>query len=323
MRDALERRQVWIYLGSVLLGFGAARLFAGTERWQVAINPAIATMLFVTFLQVPLAALWRGFANGRFIATLLVSNFLLLPVLVAGLLQVAPEDPLVRLGIAMVLLTPCIDYVVTFCQLGRGDARLLLAATPVLLIAQLLLLPVYLAILLGADAGALVSVGPFLHAFLWLILAPLLLAAAVQRWAARRAAGRRVLAGLGLLPVPATAAVLLLVVAATTPLLDHARGRALGVLPLYAAFAIVAPALGWAIARLARLDAAASRAVAFSSGTRNSLVVLPLALAVPGGVPILPAVIVAQTLVELLAELVYIRIMPRCGRGPGARPAKS
>ena len=55
-------------------------------------------------------------------------------------------------------------------------------------------------------------------------------------------------------------------------------------------------------------------AVAFSAGTRNSLVVLPLALVVPGAIPLVPAIIVTQTLIELLAELVYIRLMPRLGR---------
>ena len=55
-------------------------------------------------------------------------------------------------------------------------------------------------------------------------------------------------------------------------------------------------------------------AVAFSAGTRNSLVVLPLALVVPGAIPLVPAIIVTQTLIELLAELAYIRIIPRLGR---------
>jgi ACR3 family arsenite transporter len=54
--------------------------------------------------------------------------------------------------------------------------------------------------------------------------------------------------------------------------------------------------------------------VAFSAGTRNSLVVLPLALVVPGAIPILPAVIVTQTLVELVAELVYVRWLAQFGK---------
>ena len=51
-----------------------------------------------------------------------------------------------------------------------------------------------------------------------------------------------------------------------------------------------------------------------SSATRNFLVVLPLAFAVPGAVPLLPAVIVAQTVVELVASLAYMRVMPRMGK---------
>lgn len=78
-------------------------------------------------------------------------------------------------------------------------------------------------------------------------------------------------------------------------------------------FAIAAPLLGWTVARVFRFEAPAGRAVAFSVGTRNSLVVLPLALAVPGAIPILPAVIVTQTIVELISSVVYMRLIPKLG----------
>ena len=67
------------------------------------------------------------------------------------------------------------------------------------------------------------------------------------------------------------------------------------------------------MARTWRLPADQGRAVAFSNATRNSLVVLPLGLAIPGAVPWIPVVIVAQTLVELVSELVYIKLLPRLG----------
>ena len=66
---------------------------------------------------------------------------------------------------------------------------------------------------------------------------------------------------------------------------------------------------GWLAACAGRLDPPAARAVAFSAATRNSLVVLPFAFAVPGGAPLLPAVIVTQTIIEFLFELVYIRFL--------------
>lgn len=321
MREFLERHQVGIYFASVVIGAAVAWAVAGTERLEALVNPALALMLFVTFLQVPLRDIGKAFRDVRFLAALLVSNFVVLPFLVFLLLQFAPADPMVRLGMLMVLLTPCIDYVITFSQLGRADARLLLAATPLLLVAQMALLPFYLAAFLGAEASELVSVGPFLHAFVWLIAVPLVLAALVQFWSSRNSVGSRIADVLGLLPVPSTALVLFLVVAAMMPLLGSAVDHALAVLPLYVAFAIIAPVLGWFTARAIRLGVAASRSVAFSSATRNSLVVMPLALAVPGAVPVLLAVIVTQTLVELLSEQVYIRIMPFVGRSAAEHTA--
>ena len=316
LRDGLEARQVWIYFAAVIVATAIGFVIPGTAVLESAINPALALMLFVTFLQVPVAALGRALQELRFLGALLAVNFIAVPLLVLGLMQFLPADPLIRLGVLMVLLCPCIDYVVTFAHLGRADARLLLASTPMLLIAQMVLLPIYLRLFLGAEAAAYVQPGPFIHAFVWLIAIPFVLAALVQTWAARSKTGERVSSGLGLAPVPATALVLFIVVAAVMPQLGQTLDRTLSVVPVYVAFSVLAPLIGWAVSRLARLTPEAGRAVAFSAGTRNSLVVLPLALVVPGAIPLVPAIIVTQTLIELLAELVYIRGIPGLGRRP-------
>lgn len=317
-RELFEARQVPIYFGAVAAAAALAMLAPEPAAFETAINPALAFMLFVTFLQVPLADLGRAFTRWRFMAPLLAANFLAIPLLVAALSQFLPADPLIRLGALLVLLTPCIDYVVTFAHLGRADAKLLLAATPALLLLQMALLPVYLALLLGEEAAQFVQVGPFLHAFLWLIAVPLALAGLVQLWAGRAASGARAASVLGILPVPGTALVLFVVVAAVVPQLGQAHNAVLTVVPVYIAFALIAPFIGWGVARLAGLQDGEARAVAFSAATRNSLVVLPLALAVPGAVPVLPAIIVAQTLVELVSELVYVRAIPRLGKAAPA-----
>ena len=314
LRDGLEARQVWIYFAAVIVATAIGFLIPRTEVLESAINPALALMLFVTFLQVPVAALGRALQELRFLGALLAVNFIAVPLFVLGLMQFLPADPLIRLGVLMVLLCPCIDYVVTFAHLGRADARLLLASTPMLLIAQMVLLPIYLRLFLGAEAAAYVQPGPFIHAFVWLIAIPFVLAALVQTWAARSKMGERVSSGLGLAPVPATALVLFIVVAAVMPQLGQTLDRTLSVVPVYVAFSVLAPLIGWAVSRLARLTPEAGRAVAFSAGTRNSLVVLPLALVVPGAIPLVPAIIVTQTLIELLAELVYIRGIHSLGR---------
>jgi ACR3 family arsenite transporter len=214
-------------------------------------------------------------------------------------------------GVLMVLLTPCIDYVVAFTHLARGDARPLLAATPVLLLAQMLLLPVYFNLFLGPSAAALIEPDPFIRAFLWLIAVPLALAGLTQFLAARNKIAERAAAMIGWLPVPMTGFVLIVVVAAVTPRLGDAVAVIARAVPVYLVFAVVAPFVGLAVSRLFRLETGATRAVIFSTSTRNSLVVLPLAFAVPDSGPLVAAVIVTQTLVELASEVVYVRWVPR------------
>lgn len=311
IREVLEAQQIIIYFGTVIAAITIAMFFPGTVVFENTINPALALMLFVIFLQVPLAALKQSLIQFRFLIALLIVNFMMVPLLVAALIQFTPADPMVRLGVLLVLLTPCIDYVVTFAHLGRADARLLLAATPVLLIVQMLLLPFYLGLFLGDSASGLVQLNPFVQAFIWLIFIPFTLARLVQIWAERKLTGKRFATALGFLPVPATAMVLFVVIATVVPQLGSAFNMVLKVIPIYIVFAITAPIVGWFIARLLQLDVFASRSVAFSASTRNSLVVLPLALAIPGAIPVLPAIIVTQTLVELISELIYVRLIPK------------
>ncbi len=319
--DWLEEKQISIYFAAVAGGLLCAALVPGAEALEPAINPTLAALLYVTFLQVPLAELGRSLRRLRFLAALLAVNFVVVPLVAFGLsAALLPADsPALHLGVLMVLLTPCVDYVVAFTRLGRGDAGLVLAMTPVLLVAQMLLLPLYLAVFLGPEAARLVRPGPFVEAFLWLIAAPLALAALTQAWAARRTTGRRAARAFGWLPVPLMALVLFVVLAAVIPRLGAASREIARTVPVYVAFAVIMPFVARLTARLFRLDVGAGRALVFSACTRNSLVVLPLAFAAAapeqaGGVPaaaLVPAVIITQTLVELISELVYVRVVPR------------
>lgn len=313
LREVLEQKQIVIYFGAVTVAALVAMSVSGTTAVEGAINPALAFMLFVTFLQVPLAELGQALKQVRFLATLLLANFVIIPILVFALVELFLEDQMLRFGVMLVLLAPCIDYVVTFAHLGRADARLLLASTPVLLIAQMLMLPLYLSLMLAEDVASYIQAGPFMHAFVGLIAVPLLMAGATQFFAKRSNSGRHLSDILGLTPVPATALVLFIVILAVLPQLGPAIDAVWKVLPIYIAYAILAPIIGRRVARQAKLDSLSSRSVAFSSATRNSLVVLPLALAVPGAIPVLPAIIVAQTLVELISELIYVRVIAKWG----------
>ena len=239
LREQLERGQIAIYLAAIGLGISTelSAPSAGT-RLEHGITPILAALIYTTFLQIPLADVRGALAHRHFLGALLVANFLVIPLVVWGLFQMAPANPAVQLGILLVLLTPCIDYVVVFTQLGRGDARFVLAATPALLMVQILLLPLYLWLFLGPGSGELLRAGPFLEAFLWLIAAPLILAWLTELWAKRHTSGVQFTKTMAWGPVPLMALTLFLVIGAEIPRIQGAFGEVLAIVPIYAAYAM-------------------------------------------------------------------------------------
>jgi len=321
-RERLEENQIWIYAVALALGAGVG-LWRSTfgESLEFLISPVLAVLLYGMFCQIPFLQLRAAFANRRFTAALLIVNFVLVPLLVWSLARLLPQQPPLLLGVYLVLLTPCIDYVIVFTHLGRGNAQLVLASTPLLLLAQMLLLPVYLWFFMGGQGAQIMSAGPFLEAFFMLIVLPLGLALATEFWARRQHSGGVWLEATAWLPVPFMALTLLLVVASQIGRIEQYLPVVIQAVPVYVAFMVIAPLLARLTACAFRLDTQAGRGLIFSAGTRNSLVVLPLALALPDAWVVVPAVIVTQTMVELVGELLYIRLVPsvifrearRCG----------
>jgi ACR3 family arsenite efflux pump ArsB len=314
-KDGLERKQVPIYAAGLLLGAAIGLVSPATgSALEAAIYPVLGILLYATFLQVPFSELRSAAASGRFLAAMLVLNFLFVPVVVLLLSRFVAGEPAVFLGVLLVLLTPCIDYVIVFSELGGSDSRKVLAATPVLMLTQLVTLPLYLWLFIGTEVLAVFSAGPFLEAFLVLIVLPLGLAIGTQYLKARESAVGSVASrwdsAMGYLPVPFLAFTLLAVVASQIPKPEGAFGQVVGVVPIYVAFLVIMALLGRLTARLFSLDVQTGRALIFTGATRNSLVVLPLALALPDAYALTPAIVVTQTLVELVGMLVYIRLVP-------------
>ncbi|AJA12890.1 arsenic resistance protein [Pseudomonas putida S12] len=312
-REQLETRQIPIYFAAVLAAIVFGLLASDTARQlEALITPAIAVLMYAMFLQIPFLDLRQGLGNRRFITALLLANFILVPLLVWAITRGLVEHPAILVGALLVLLTPCIDYVVVFTHIGKGDSRLTLAATPVLLLAQLVLLPVYLALMLGGGSQVAISITPFVEAFVLLIVVPMALAVLTSAGARRSRAVATWNDAWAWLPVPAMALVLMVVIASQIVVVLRDFDRLLPVVPVYIGFMLLAPVLGFICARLLRLPASEARSVTFSAATRNSLVVLPLALALPEEMRgLAAAAVITQTLVELVSELIYVRAVPR------------
>lgn len=308
----LEKHQIALYLVALIAGAGSGWALPGAgPGLEHAINPVLGLLLFVTFLQVPVAELGRSLKDGRFLAAALVVNFVVVPLVVAAMFPFLPDEQAIRLGVLLVLLAPCVDYVIVFSGLAGGSSQRLLAATPLLLMAQMLVLPLFLWLFLGSDLADVVEAGPFVEAFVVLIVIPLVLAWLTQTWAARKALGQQAADAVSTTMVPLMIVTLFVVVASQSPKLGDGLGEVAPVVPFYVGFLIVMAFAGLGVARLFRLPVPAARTIVFTGATRNSLVVLPLALALPDALAVAAVVVVTQTLVEVLGMIVYVRAVPR------------
>lgn len=307
----LERHQVAAFLAAigvgVVVGLAAPAVAPSLEA---GITPVLAVLLFATFLGVPLAQIGRAFRDIRFLVVVLATNFVLVPVVVFGLSRFVAGDEALLIGVLLVLLTPCVDYVIVFTGLAGGAKQRLLAATPLLMLLQLLVLPVYLWLFAGPEAADLIEPGPFIEAFVVLILLPLIAAALVQWWARQTPSGRTVERVFLAAMVPLMMATLAIVVGSQVAAVGGELARLGAVIPLYVAFLVIMLGLGIVIGRMSRLDVPATRALVFSGATRNSLVVLPFALALPDALALVSIVVVTQTLVELVGMVIFVRVVP-------------
>lgn len=308
-REALERHQVWWYLTAVLIGAALGLLLPeASAHLDLAVWPVLGLLLFATFAQISMRDIPRALRDRRFLASALVANFVLVPLLVTGIVRLVPqEDPLV-LGLLLVLLVPCTDWFLTFTHLGGGDTARASALTPLTLCLQLLLLPLYIRLFTGLGG---VFTPESLAPALGVLGLPLLAAVIAEAAAPRAPFLQRARSGSGILPVPLLALVLLLVSASHIT----QAARSATVLPwvLLAALLYLAGALLIAVlvSRTVRLPVEQGRTLAFSLGTRNSFIVLPFALSLPAGWEVTAAVTVTQSLIELLGMIACVRLIPR------------
>src|SRR5699024_6086711 len=254
-----------------------------------------------------------AFADWRFLTTILIVNFV-----VWALARIVAHDEVLLVGVLFVLLTPCIDYVIVFAGLAGGDERRLLAASPLLMVAQMLLLPVCLWLFVGSEFVASVEYAPFVEAFALIIVLPLA-AAALTQFAADRTRRAQVWEGAASAAmVPLVVITLGVVVASQIAEVSAQLGSLMLTVPVYGLFAVIMVVIGMVSARVAGLAVPGRRAVVFSGVARNSLVVLPLVLALPASFALAPLVVVTQTLVELVAMVVLVRLVPRLLPDSGA-----
>lgn len=108
-KEKLEQKQIWVYAVTIFLAGATGLLWSGAASLALLIEPVIAILLYSMFCQIPFLELKRVFQDRAFFKALLIGNFVFIPIIVWLLSIFLIHDPVINLGLLLVLLTPCID----------------------------------------------------------------------------------------------------------------------------------------------------------------------------------------------------------------------
>ena len=160
--NLIGKLQPVIIITAALLGLllGAVTPFGSVSSSLIEVF--LMLLLYILFLSIDLKQIKKSFTNVRFTLSAVIINFVFTPLFGYLLGKVFfPGSLDIRIGLLMLLVTPCTDWYLVFTGLSKGNVELGMSILPLNLILQIVLLPVYLLVLIGSevtmDVGSLVS----------------------------------------------------------------------------------------------------------------------------------------------------------------------
>jgi arsenite transporter len=298
----VARWQVPLVLGAALAGTIAgltSDIGAWSERLVV---PSLIALLALAFAGIhPTAFVAQVRPYRRVAVTSLGLNFVWAPLAAGalGALFLAGSIDL-RIGLVMLLVTPCTDWYLVFTATARGNVALGAALLPLNLVLQLALLPVFIVALTGAAAD--IPVGDLLVSVALVLGIPTGVAL-VARTAARQARASRQLDQLLERLEPASLAFLGIAIAAIFTahaqlVVDQPDALLRLPIPLLTFFAATY-LLATAIARASSFAHRERVTLTMTTMARNSPVALAIATAAFPDRPLIAVALVIGPLIEL------------------------
>lgn len=298
----IERLQSILVLAAAMAGLVLGAVTDLGPQAERMVVPVLMVLLVGVFLQVTQRRLRGATRQVRVLVSSLGVNFVWTPAFAwaLGAVVLGAEADL-RVGLLMLLVTPCTDWYLVFTGLARGNVALATALLPINLLLQLVLLPVYLVLL----AGALVPIDPgfLVEAVLLVLLVPLLTAALIRLLVAR-GKGRSWLDE-RVVPRLNRATLVLLVVAVGAVFTAHGDAvlrrpmPVLVILPAVSGFFTVNFLLAQGLSRAIRLPRPEAATLTMTTLARNSPLALAVAVAAFPDRPLIALALVAGPLVEL------------------------
>lgn len=297
-----ERMQSVLVAVAALVGLGIGLISPLGEMGEYVVIPALLVMLTAVFIQMDASHLRDARrAKGLVIASL-VLNYAFTPALAwalgTGLLG---DQPDLRIGLLLLLVTPCTDWYLVFTAMARGHTGIAAALLPVNLVLQLLLLPVYV-LLLGGEA-AMVDAGTLAEAVLLMLLTPLGVALGL-RWVITKLKGapwreQHIGTWAQRLVLPLLCLAVLAMFAWQAPVVTDHGAELVLLLPPLAIFFIALPLISTGIATVLRLPGPQRVTLTMVATARNSPIALGIAVAAFPDRPLIAVALVVGPLIEL------------------------
>src|SRR5699024_4215811 len=167
----LEKLQTLIILSAVVLGLLLGKVNLIEQHAESFVIPFLFLMLYGLFLKIPLQQLKKAFSNIKFLGANTIINFIWTPVIAWGLGSIFLSDyPSLWIGFIMLMVTPCTDWYLAFTGIAKGNVSI----SPINLILQVILLPVYL--LLFAGTIETIPIATLVESILIVLVIPFVLA---------------------------------------------------------------------------------------------------------------------------------------------------
>lgn len=143
------------------------------------IEPFLMVLLFAIFLKIDVRDIGKSFRNTKFTAISLIINFIWTPIFAVLLGVLFLGDSMdMRIGLLMLLVTPCTDWYLVFTNMSKGNVPLSTSILPLNLVIQMVLLPVYLFLFLGT--GSSLDMGAMAWSIVYVLVIPFVLANIVK-----------------------------------------------------------------------------------------------------------------------------------------------
>ncbi|MDR0309227.1 MAG: bile acid:sodium symporter [Candidatus Methanoplasma sp.] len=174
-----SKLQPIIIIAAVGLGLFLGGIFKVPDGTEVLIEIFLIMMLFIVFLSVDLRAVGKAFKNVRFTSTAMFINFIWTPVfaVVLGYLFLSGSLDM-RIGLIMLLVTPCTDWYIVFTAMAKGNVPQSTSLLPLNLVTQMIMLPLCLFLFVGTTTD--MDLIPVLQSVVIVLILPLILAMIVK-----------------------------------------------------------------------------------------------------------------------------------------------